>query len=168
MASCDAFLYACGRVPSPLWPDWPHSAALVAIDLLSCRFAWRLLCAASMLAAQPRALWPSRASALTRCFPGRSKKQLAYVNSLTNFISATRPAPVRGGILADDMGLGKNLTVLCEPQSSTLPCLLVASGCLWRFSISGKCCISQDDTCVAWLMSTPVHSNEGRGSTPAP
>ena len=46
----------------------------------------------------------------------RSKKQLAYVNSLTNFISASRPAPVRGGILADDMGLGKTLTVLCEPQ----------------------------------------------------
>ena len=43
------------------------------------------------------------------------------MNSLTNFISASRPAPVRGGILADDMGLGKTLTLLCEPRCPLIP-----------------------------------------------
>ncbi|XAR69506.1 DNA helicase [Bertholletia excelsa] len=36
----------------------------------------------------------------------------AYVNVLTNYQTDTRPEPLRGGIFADDMGMGKTLTLL--------------------------------------------------------
>ena len=39
-------------------------------------------------------------------------QNVAYCNSITNFVTAKRPAPFRSGILADDMGLGKTLTML--------------------------------------------------------
>jgi SWI/SNF-related matrix-associated actin-dependent regulator of chromatin subfamily A3 len=38
--------------------------------------------------------------------------QDAYLNSITNSSQAEPPAPVTGGLLADDMGLGKSLQVL--------------------------------------------------------
>eukprot|EP00798_Chlamydomonas_sp_ICE-L_P010643 gene10643-12322_t len=43
--------------------------------------------------------------------PGKGDS-LVYCNSLSNFVSDTRPAPLRGGILADDMGLGKTLIII--------------------------------------------------------
>ncbi|GAB2267116.1 hypothetical protein Dimus_002101 [Dionaea muscipula] len=40
------------------------------------------------------------------------KKDGMFVNVLTNYQSNTRPEPLRGGIFADDMGMGKTLTLL--------------------------------------------------------
>ncbi len=54
---------------------------------------------------------------------------LSYVSQLTNFIAPSRPAPLRGGILADDMGLGKTLEAslpACLCSHACFPCLLGA------------------------------------------
>jgi hypothetical protein len=40
------------------------------------------------------------------------QKQSVYFNTITSSSTATRPVSVRGGILADDMGMGKSVQVL--------------------------------------------------------
>jgi hypothetical protein len=80
--------------------------------------------------------------ALLPCYVLAVTSKLDYFNTLTNFSQGARPPPVRGGILADDMGLG-GLMNSNQMRSSSNPVLkggrfLCVCTALWlRCSVLG-------------------------------
>jgi SNF2 family DNA or RNA helicase len=52
------------------------------------------------------------------------KGTTAFLNAITNSSSTTPPSPVAGGLLADDMGLGKSLQVLALILANVRFCVL--------------------------------------------
>jgi SWI/SNF-related matrix-associated actin-dependent regulator of chromatin subfamily A3 len=52
------------------------------------------------------------------------KGTTAYLNAITNSSTPKPPAPVAGGLLADDMGLGKSLQVLAVILANVRRCVM--------------------------------------------